>query len=414
MTPPLTEAPRPLTLPGVSAPVCGERSLFPTLQARSFLAHAAISPANCATTKAAQAFIDHVASLGVGAFPIWAAQRERLRGSLGELMDGDAQQIVLTPGCTKGITDLALALPLREGEVILTYRGEFPANVVPWKLAAESRGARVELMELPDPTDEHCAEKIVSALETRLAQSDRPRWLAVSGVQFQTGLRMPLGPMLEVCRRYNTRAFVDGIQGAGVVPWSLRELGVDAFFSGAHKWLLGLEGVGFGYFSSALMEELRPLTAGWLSYPEAEEFLFKGAGYLSYDRELRSTPQVFEGSTASAIGFAALEGGVDVLLHLGTRAVYEHIQKFHDEIEPRLVALGFASLRARDPDLRSGLLSFRPPSGLHVPGFAAALRGRGVTLSIPDGLIRLAPHFSNSLDEVPLVVAAFEESLRSL
>jgi selenocysteine lyase/cysteine desulfurase len=191
-------------------------------------------------------------------------------------------------------------------------------------------------------------------------------------------------------------------------------LGVDAFFAGAHKWLLGLEGVGFGYFSADLMNELRPLTAGWLSHPESEHFLFRGSGHLRYDRELRATPQVFEGSTASAVGFAALEAGVEILLHLGVSTVYEHIQKFHDGIEAQLVKLGFSSLRAKDPELRSGILSFRPEKTIDVPALAAALRARGVVISIPDGLVRLAPHFSNSLDEVDVVVDAFREALKSL
>lgn len=360
-----------------------------------------------------KAFLSDVGRMGVGAFPIWAAQRERLRASLAQLMGADARDIALTSGCTKGITDLALALPLKKGETILTYQGEFPANVSPWQLVAEQKGAHVEFLQLPDPKSENCRERIITDLEIRLSTPENPRWFSVSGVQFQTGLRMPLPELVEVCKRHNTRIFVDGIQGAGAVPWSLRDLGVDAFFSGAHKWLLGLEGVGFGYFSPELMKELRPLTAGWLSYPEAEHFLFRGEGHLRYDRALRTTPQVFEGSTASAIGFAALEAGVDTLLHLGTGVVYEHIQKFHDRIEPRLEELGFSSLRASDPELRSGILSFRPPARVSVPDLSAALRARGVTISIPDGLVRLAPHFSNSLGEVELVVDAFRGALKS-
>lgn len=394
--------------------MCGDRSLFPDLKVRSFLAHAAISPASRATCAAVNAFLSDVAKMGVAAFPIWAAQRERLRASLGQLMGADSQDIALTSGCTKGITDLALALPLKAGDVVLTYHGEFPANVIPWKLAAEQRGAHVEFLQLPDPTSDNCREKIVTDLEKRLAAPRSPRWFALSGVQFQTGLSMPLPELVEVCKRHNTRIFVDGIQGAGALPWSIRELGVDAFFCGAHKWLLGLEGVGFGYFSPDLMTELKPLTAGWLSHPDAEHFLFRGEGHLRYDRELRRTPQVFEGSTASAIGYAALEAGVDILRYLGTRAIYEHIQSFHDQIEPLLVELGFSSLRATDRELRSGILSFRAPARVSVPELSAALRARGVMISIPDGLVRLAPHFSNSLDEVGIVLDAFRAALKSL
>src|SRR5690606_20233801 len=126
---------------------------------------------------------------------------------------------------------------------------------------------------------------------------------------------------------------------------------------------------------------------------------------------LRQTPRVFEGSTASVAGFAALEAGVSIINHLGQAAIFEHITRYHDIVERKLVELGLTSLRATDPNLRSGILSFRPPVGIDVTILLNELRQRGVHISIPDGLIRLAPHFSNSLDEVSLVVSAFREAL---
>ncbi len=407
-------APHPLTLSGVPSPSLGNRDAFAELQVRAFLAHAAISPASRAVVETVKACLEDFARIGVSAFPIWAAQRERLRSALGELLDVPSNELALTGGCTKGITDLALALPYRDGDVTLGYDGEFPANVIPWKLAAESRGGRFESLSLPDSTRTDCRQRILDGLEARLKKDDRPRWLAVSGVQFQTGLRMPLPEMVEVARRYETRVFVDGIQGAGVVPWSLSKIGADAFFAGAHKWMLGCEGAGFAHYRPELMEELRPLTAGWLSAPEAESFLFRGPGHLRYDRELHSSPRVFEGSTMSSIGYAALEAGVAILAHVGTPNIYDHIQSYHDRVEPPLVELGLSSLRASDPALRSGILSFRPPEGVAVPELAAALRAQGVTISIPDGLVRLAPHFANPLSEVELVVEAFREALGGL
>lgn len=414
MTQTAKEAPFPLTLPGVVTPVCGDRASFPDLEVRAFLAHAAISPCSRATGEAIKACISDFTRIGVSAFPIWASQRERLRSALGDLFDVPPAEVALTGGCTKGITDLALSLPFESTDVVLGYEGEFPANVIPWKLATEARGGRVELMSLPDPTLTDCRTRILDGLRDRLAAPDRPKWLAVSGVQFQTGLRMPLSEMVELCHSKKTRVFVDGIQGAGVVPWSLSKLGADAFFCGAHKWLLGTEGAGFAHFRTELMAELRPLTAGWLSAPDAEHFLFRGQGHLRYDRNLHSTPRVFEGSTMSSLSFAALEAGVETLRALGPPSIYNHVQRYHDRIEPALVELGLSSLRAIDPELRSGILSFRAPEGVAVPELAAALRARGVTISIPDGFVRLAPHFANPLSETELVVEAFREALSSL
>jgi hypothetical protein len=54
------------------------------------------------------------------------------------------------------------------------------------------------------------------------------------------------------------------------------------------------------------------------------------------------------------------------------------------------------------------------PKGLGLADLSAAMRERGVQLTTPDGLLRFAPHFPNSLDEVPQVLDALDESIERL
>jgi cysteine desulfurase/selenocysteine lyase len=397
----------PFARAGVPEPSLGSRDLFPHLTSRAYLAHAAISPASIAVTSAVSDALGILAGQGVASFPILSAQRERLRAKLARLLGVAPRGIALTPGCTRGITDVALGLPLQEGETMLTYRGEFPANVTPWQLAAQRAKAHLEFMELPESTDPDCAPKLVEALKGTLEAAKNKgsliRYVAVSAVQFQTGLRMPLSEMAAVCHENGAKILVDGIQGLGSVPLDVARLGLDAFFCGAHKWLLGLEGVGFAYLNEEIMSELTPNTAGWLSHEDGDHFLFRGPGHLRYDRPLLKSPSVFEGSTQNGLGFIALEAGVDTVSALGPAEIFLHVQAYHNEAERVFTGLGFESLRPSDPGLRSCLLSFRPPEGLNVPTFAAELRKEGVTISIPDGLVRLAPHFANPLAEVEIL-----------
>ena len=62
----------------------GSRDLFPELGFDAYLAHAAISPASLAVSAALAATAASVAELGVGSFPVWMEQRERLRKSAAE------------------------------------------------------------------------------------------------------------------------------------------------------------------------------------------------------------------------------------------------------------------------------------------------------------------------------------------
>lgn len=408
--------PAPLEHPDLPSPQLGNRELFPDLAFDSFLAHAAISPTSLLTRRAAETYLADASRFGSACFPQWSAQRERLRASLAILMGTEKQRVALSPGCTRGITDVALALPWQAGQRLLTFAGEFPANVVPWTQVAQLRRGSVEMLPLPSPADVSAREGILKTVEDAIRKtkgtSSPVGFVAVSAVQFQTGLRMPIAALGELCQAHGIFLLVDGIQACGVLPLHLDEWKVDAFFSGAHKWMLGLEGAGFLALSQHLAESLEPLTAGWLSYEEGANFLFQGPDQLRYDRDLLPNPLSFEGSTLNAAGFAALEAGVDLLQFVGPQAIYDHVQELHDELEPLFVKRGFTSLRAADSSLRSCILSFEPPAGVQVGALASGLRAQGVMISIPDGKVRLSPHFSNSLAEVEVIDAALDRVLR--
>ena len=407
--------PLPLAAPDLPRPVLGEAALFPDLDFRSYLAHAAISPLNLAGRRAADAYLSSVSSYGNASFGVWMDQRERLRQSLADLLRMPASTVGLAPGCTRSITDVALALPWQSNYRLVSFRGEFPANVVPYQQAASAYGGVVELLPLPRANDSGADAQILDRLEKMFKDpTKRVAYLAASAVQFQSGFRMPLAEMGLLCDSYGVTFLVDGIQACGVVPLDLEELRIDAFFSGGHKWLLGLEGTGFCAILPRLACRLKPLTAGWLSSEHGADFLFKGAGLLRYDEPLLPAPRAFEGSTANALGFAALEAGVQIVSEIGPGAIFAHVQKLFDFVEPRLMERGFVSLRSPHEKLRSCILSFEPPRGVELATLFRKLDERGIRISIPDGLLRIAPHFHNTLEQMEDFVLAIGEILAEI
>lgn len=402
--------PAPLDDPSLPAPRLGDRSLFPSLGFSSYLGHAAISPGHLVSERAVLRCVSDLSRHGAAAFPAYAAQRERLRTSLGELLNAPAQHLALTSGTTASITHLALSLPLGPRDEVVLAQGEFPANVVPFQQAASSAGARVSFLPAPEATHPRWEERLLESVRARLVQG--ARFVALSAVQFQTGLRMPIAQLGALCREHDAHLLVDAIQAVGATPLSVAAEEISALTGGGHKWLLGSEGAGYLYVAPRLRAELRPKTLGWTSFAGGDEFLFGGAGLLRYDRDLKPGAEVFEGSTLPLLPLVALEAGVSLVIALGQARIFEHLQRFHELVEPGLERLGFRSLRASEPRYRSGSLSFLPPSrALPLKPFSLALRARGVLVSIPDGCVRLSPHFENALDEVPLVTEAFADVL---
>ncbi len=383
----------------------GDRRLFPELQARSYLNHAAIAPLSLAAVEQAQRLLHSYARGGLDGFKEWLPQRQRLKGTLAGLLGAEPDDLGFVQSTTAGIVQIAYMLPWHAGDRVVLFEGEFPANVTPWQQAAEVFD--LDLVWLSLDAFHRSVEEGLAALREQLAKG--ARLVAVSAVQFQTGLRMPIEAMGALCHDYGCELFVDAIQALGAVPLDVRC--VDYLSCGGHKWLMGPEGTGFVYVRPERRSSLVPRLGGWLGHEDPLDFLFLGEGHLRYDRPLRREASVVEQGAQSAVGLAALEGAVDLIAQLGVEAIFEHVGAFHDALEAGLVERGFVS--ARVDHGQSASLCVRPPPGYSALDLAAGLGAVGVSVSTPDGWLRFAPHWPNALAEVPEILRALDDALRS-
>lgn len=391
--------------PDVSRVALGDRSLFPDLAADAYLSHAAISPASSEVARAVAALTGDYARLGVGAFGAWREQRERLRARLARLIGASAGDVAFVANTTRSVIDIALSLPWKRGDRVVCMRGEFPANVTPWQQAARTFGLELDFLDV----DAFRTDEGLEHLERQLSRG--VRLVAVSAVQFATGLAMPIEAIAQRAHAAGAEVFVDAIQACGVAPLDVSRTGVDYLGCGSHKWLMGLEGAAFVYVRPDRAPALVPRVAGWLSHEDGLRFLFEGEGHLRYDRPLKKDASVFEGGAYNGVGLAALEAAVAPIEALGVPRIFEHVTRYLDALEPGLVERGFASERSADPSRRSGILSARVPSGVDLVKLWRALGTRGVVVTTPDGRLRFAPHWPNAIDEVPRVLAAIDASL---
>ncbi|MCR9163094.1 MAG: aminotransferase class V-fold PLP-dependent enzyme [Nannocystaceae bacterium] len=386
----------------------GDRTLFPSLTPKAYLNHAAISPPSSVVQDAVAACLRHYTEEGMGAFSTYLERREDLRADLAALVGAQPDEIGLAPNTSWGVVFAAMCFPWEKGDGVVVLDGEFPTNVTPWQQAAELYGLRIHRIRAadfcsPDPG------KGLAQLETALRAG--AKLIAVSAVQFQTGLRMPLMAISALTHRSGAAVFVDAIQACGVVPLDFERLGVDLAACGSHKWLMGLEGAGFIYVRRALGPQLRPRLAAWLSHQDGLGFLFDGPGHLRYDRPLKTDASVIEGGAYNTLGFVALQASVGLIRSLGVNTIYDHVQAYHDALEPKLSALGLTSLRSPSPGERSGVLSFDVPEAFEPTRLPERLAARGVSVALPDGRLRCAPHWPNALGEVDLVAGALEEAI---
>ena len=383
----------------------GDRSALPDLQWDIYCDMAAIGPlpraALSATTEALERQSRHGVACMAPLFETVQETRRRLATLLGVACD----ELALTTSTSAGVSAISNGLSLKASDTLLLFRGEFPTNVTPWQQAAERSGAKIVWLD----ADDFASGRGLERLHALLAHT-RVRLAAVSLVQFQTGLRMPVEAIAQAIHAQGGEVFVDAIQGLGIVPFDARS--VDYVAAGCQKWLMGPPGTGVLWATRTAWDALHPRLASWLSHQDPLSFLFAGPGLLTYDRPLTHGPPMVEGGTLPLSLLAGLGVSVSAHLELGISAIFDHVQRWHDAFEPGMTQLGFRSLRASDLHARSGILAFDVPDHCSIYTLATQLRERGISVSTPDHRLRFAPGWPNSLDEPERVLTAVTDLVR--
>jgi len=320
-------------------------------------------------------------------------QLDRSRTLIAQLIGASAEEIALTTNTSWGVNLAAYALPLGPGDIVLGSEGEFPANVYPWMAAAKLRGFTFELLPMAgDAVDE-------AAVLARVERDPRVKGVALSWVSFWTGYRIDAKAIGTACRAKGVWFFMDAIQGLGACALDVREIPVDILSSGAQKWLCSPWGTAFAYVRQALIAQMEPPAAGWLSQATAGDF----AKFLAYDPSWRTDAQRFEVGSLPIQDFVGFNASLELFLELGPAAIERHVSGLTRELVHW--ASSRPELRCLTPaanDRRAGIVALVTPD---VAGNSAQLRAAGVVHSVREGAIRLAPHFHNTVTDIERVIA---------
>ena len=284
----------------------------------------------------------------------------------------------------------ARALPLGAGDVVLTFDGEFPANIYPW-LARGGEGIALE--RIPRTVEGWPDE---ARLHERLADP-AVKAVAVSLTQFSNGYTLDLAALSRATRALGKWLVVDAIQAVGQVPIDVQATPVDFLACGAQKWLLSPWGTGFLYVRRALIGTITPTFAGWAAFQGTDDY----SQLTAYNPEPWPDARRFELITLPVQDFAAMNASVGLLLEVGVSAIAAHLRSLHAPIIAWAEANG-ATITSAPGARGCGILCLRPRGD--VPAAYQRLQGHGVMCSLREGAVRLSPHLFTLPHEASAVV----------
>jgi cysteine desulfurase / selenocysteine lyase len=286
--------------------------------------------------------------------------RETVRQLIGAR---EAREIVFTRNTTEAINLVAASWGRRHvgpGDEVLITEMEHHANIVPWQVLCEERGARLCVAPIDD-----AGALEMDALERLLGE--RTRMVALTHVSNVLGTVNPIARIATLAHARGIPVLVDGAQGVSRMPVDVGELGCDFYAFSGHK-LYGPTGIGVLFARAQLLDAMPPYQTGGSMI---ESVTFEKTTFAPI-------PQRFEAGTPDVAGAVGLAAAIDYVQGIGLDRIAAH--------EAELLAHGTELLSAI-PELRIlgaapgkiGVLSF-VVDGVHPHDLGTILDREGVAI----------------------------------
>ena len=386
----------PLTL---DAALAQRETLFPIVQNKTFLAHAAVCPVCGPSQQAMADYATHgQAGYQEGEWAIHQVKRTRLAAALA--LGCDWREISLLGPTALGLSMIAFGLDWEPGDEVVFYADDYPSNVYPW-MELERRGVKPVPMH-PDAPGVITWELVEAHL------TPKTKLVSLATSHFLAGFRIDVDTIGKRLHERGILFCLDAIQTLGAFPLSIEH--VDFLSADSHKWMLGVSGAGIVYVKQDLYARIRPILLGaWNVY--SPEFVAQDT-IRFYDGGRR-----FEPGALNLPGVVAMGAALELLLRVGIDSVGNRILALRNYFLPKLQDLGFETFlddaMVQKHNAQSGIMTVRHPAR-DMTALFNRLTEHGVIAShrknrSGDSYIRFSPHFYNTESELDCVVELISE-----
>ncbi len=225
------------------------------------------------------------------------------------------EEIIFTTGTTDSINLVADSFGgafLQKGDEILLSQMEHHANIVPWQIIADKKGAVIKVVPM-DENGNFLFDEYLKLL------NKKTKIVAVTHVSNALGTVNPVKEIIEAAHKMNVLVLIDGAQSIPHLKIDVQDLDADFFAFSAHK-MCGPTGFGILYGKKHLLESMPPYRAGG---DMIDRVTFEKTTY-------NTIPFKFEAGTppiAAGVGFAAT---IDYLNSIGMDNI---AQREHELLE---------------------------------------------------------------------------------
>lgn len=361
------------------------RKEFPSLQGRTFLNTATFGQLPRRTREAAMAHFERRDKTAALDFLEWFDDLDQTRALLGGLIHCRADDVAFVPNAGYALALAASSVDWKPGDELLTLHHEFP-NQLYAHAGVGARGVECDWHEF----EAHVTE--------------RTRMVALSTVNYSTGLRLDLSRVVDGLRHRSIVVYLDGTQSVGALEFDCSALKPDFFAVDAYKWMISPNGAAFLYVDPGMRKRLSPNAVGWRS-----DYDWRNVTNLHHGApRFGETAEKYE---PGMVPFACLDGmdaSLRLIEEIGLARIEKRVLDLAGLLRKELAAIGAEFYQSAGACLPSQIVTASLP-GLDSAAVAKKLAEQNINVSARRAYLRISPHFYNNEDDVAVLLAAIRK-----
>lgn len=292
---------------------------------------------------------------------MYEAARETVRSFLNA---ASTTEIVFTAGATAAINTVAYSFGekyIKEGDEVLITEMEHHANIVPWQLLCQRKGAILKY--IPFDNKGILQDNLLESLIT-----EKTKILGLVHVSNSLGTINPVKEIVARAHALGVPVLVDGSQAAPHMEVDVQDIDADFYVFAGHK-IYGPTGIGILYGKEKYLEEMPPYQGGGDMIGHVK---------LPFGTTWAELPLKFEAGTTNYIGAVGLGAAIRYVEEIGLKSIQAHEQGLLHYANQRLATIGSLTVYGKAPH-KAAIISFLL-NGIHMLDTGMVLDKLGIAV----------------------------------
>lgn len=350
------------------------RKSFPLLEKKIQLSSCSQSALHIGVKKEIQNYMDSWEYEGMD-WEYWMGVCEEARAKFAKLINAEPHEISIVSSVSHAISSILTSLsPVGNKKDILLSTNDFPC-IGHVALSQNELNVIHTEPEIENYKSLICKNTLLTS---------------VPHVSYYNGEIFDLNEVSTLTKTNNSYLFVDAYQSAGQIDIDVKSLDIDFLTAGMQKYLLGIPGIAFLYVKKDIAEKLTPRVTGW--FGQKNPFLFDGRNVEYANGAIR-----FDTGTFPMINGFAANKALDIILKTGVSNIQTYLRELSE------FAINYSL--SKDLEVASPLDVQKKGSNTAIKIVNASLmekelRKEGILVSARNDVIRIAPHFYNTKEDI--------------